>query len=256
MSENQRLQIATFMNDFHNQTAQAEQELQQQYQELVNLKVSLEAYSANLGVTGDANALRQIRQQINQEQNEVTSQLENLRDEKTKLNAELELVKKEIERVNAETSQINQASVGPLTGAMSGMSLIGDAHDMLGPSVPIAYNPRIVTQVDPRLVNTAPMGMSSGINPAMFDPYHMMGGGMGVADPRLGILNTTPNSVPPAIAAEAESEESQETESSSEVKKDKKEVKEVKSKDSGKKPKRQQETKKGKTDDKKEKRWW
>jgi len=143
-----------------------ESELQQQYQKLINLKASLKSYAANQGITGDANALRQLRLQYNQEQNEITAQLEMLRDEKFKLNAEIELTKKEIDRINADTSQFGQVSgnVGALTGAMSGMSLLGDAHDMLGPSVPIssapisAYNPR-VAQIDPRLVNTAPIGV-------------------------------------------------------------------------------------------------
>jgi len=100
LAESQRQQIYSLFQDNSNQLEQLEQELKQQYQDLVSLKSNLDNYSSM--AVGDVNSLRLLRTQLSQEQNDLNSQSEMIREEKNRALAEIERTRKETERINEE----------------------------------------------------------------------------------------------------------------------------------------------------------
>jgi hypothetical protein len=146
LADSQRVQILTLVQDYHNQIEQVEHELQHQYQDLVQLKNNLESYSS-MGV-GDVNSLRMLRNQLTQEQTELTTQLDAIREEKTRTLAELDLTRKEVERICAETAQMPDTS--SITRSMATMSLFNQPENLLGPTVNMNTLPQYSSFVDPR----------------------------------------------------------------------------------------------------------
>jgi hypothetical protein len=120
LAENQRLQILSLVQEYASQIEHVDHELKQQYQDLVSLKSNMENYSS-MGV-GDVNSLRSLRTQLAQEQNDLNSQSEMMREEKIRVLAELEITRKETERINEEISQFDANSV---SRSMASISLVG-----------------------------------------------------------------------------------------------------------------------------------
>uniref|UniRef100_A0A6B2KZ69 EF-hand domain-containing protein n=1 Tax=Arcella intermedia TaxID=1963864 RepID=A0A6B2KZ69_9EUKA len=192
--ENQRQQMHTVMNEFYNQMTQAEQELQQQYQELVNLKAQLESY-ATTQVSGDVNALRQLRMQISQEQNEINLKFDSLRSEKLQIFQEIEKLKLENEQLNEEIQKISSTSVnlqmeqtnlalgigsGTASGTTSGMGMAPGMGMGMTPGMGMGMgmeelaaqnlmDPRFLAMNDSRLMASA-AGMLQHPNTAIMPP--------------------------------------------------------------------------------------
>jgi hypothetical protein len=146
LADSQRVQILNLAQDYHNQLEQVEHELQHQYQDLVQLKNNLESYSS-MGV-GDVNSLRMLRTQLTQEQTELTTQLDAIREEKNRTLAELDLTRKEVERIFSETTQMPDPS--SITRSMATMSLFNQPENLLGPTVNMNTLPQYSSFVDPR----------------------------------------------------------------------------------------------------------
>jgi epidermal growth factor receptor substrate 15 len=147
LADSQRVQILTLVQDYHNQIEQVEHELQHQYQDLVQLKNNLESYSS-MGV-GDVNSLRMLRTQLTQEQTELTTQLDAIREEKTRTLAELDITRKEVERICAETAQMPDTS--SITRSMAAMTLFNQPeNNLIGPTVNMNTLPQYSGFVDPR----------------------------------------------------------------------------------------------------------
>jgi len=120
LAENQRQQILSLFQDYNNQLEQVQHELKQQYQDLVSLKSNLESYGSM--AVGDVNSVRLLRNQLSQEQNDLNSQSEMIREEKNRTLAEIDLIRKETERINEEISQLDTNSV---SRTMASISLMG-----------------------------------------------------------------------------------------------------------------------------------
>jgi len=147
LADSQRVQILSLVQDYINQLEQVEHELQHQYQDLVQLKNNLESYSS-MGV-GDVNSLRMLRTQLTQEQTELTTQLDAIREEKTRTFAELDITRKETERICAETAQMPDTS--SITHSMAAMTLFNQPeNNLLGPTVNMNTLPQYSGYVDPR----------------------------------------------------------------------------------------------------------
>jgi len=120
LAESQRLQIFTLFQDYASQLEHLDQELKQQYQDLVSLKSNLESYGSM--AVGDVNSLRLIRDKLTQEQSYQATQSDMIREEKNRVLAEIELNRKETDRINEEISQFDTNSV---SRSMAAISLVG-----------------------------------------------------------------------------------------------------------------------------------
>jgi len=97
---------------------------------------------------GDVNSLRMLRTQLTQEQTELTTQLDAIREEKTRTLAELDITRKEVERICAETAQMPDTS--SITRSMAAMTLFNQPENILGPTVNMNTLPQYSGFVDPR----------------------------------------------------------------------------------------------------------